>query len=193
MVWFRRAPSTATLLSVIAEITKAMNTPRMHSVWEMRRPNRKPPNKKPKMPASTAPAKGASGTASSVDALRVWLMFLLAFELVQFFDLDARLVAEQQHQDRQPDRRFGGRDGEDEEHEDLAVHVAEVVREGDEVHVDGQQHQLDRHQQDDQVAPVHEDADHRQREQHRAERQEVSEGERHALVSTRAATVGGTC
>jgi hypothetical protein len=44
-------------------------------------------------------------------------------------------------------------------------HVAQVVGEGDEVHVHRQQHQLDGHQQHDQVLAVQEDADHRQREQ----------------------------
>ena len=55
---------------------------------------------------------------------------------------------------------------------------SEVVREGDEVEVDGEQHQLDRHQQHDQVLAVEEDADHRQREQDRAERQVVAERRR---------------
>ncbi len=44
------------------------------------------------------------------------------------------LVAEQHHQDGQPDGRFRrGAHGQDEEHEDLAGHVAEVVGEGHEV------------------------------------------------------------
>ena len=74
MVSLKRAPSTATLLSVIAEITKAMNTPRIQSVCDRRRPIQLPPNVVPKTPASTAPTRGASGTASRVDALSVWLM-----------------------------------------------------------------------------------------------------------------------
>src|SRR6476646_5535888 len=104
MVWLKRAPST-TLLSVIAEITKAMNTPRMVKVCDRRRPMRLPPKVVPRMPASKAPASGASGTASRADAESVWLMFLFcpglcsALEHVQVFDVDVRLVAEQQHQD----------------------------------------------------------------------------------------------
>ncbi len=35
--------------------------------------------------------------------------------------------------------------------------ITEEIGKGDEVHVDGQQHQLDRHQQDDDVLAVQED------------------------------------
>ena len=76
MVWLKRAPSIATLLSVMADSTKATNTPRMHRVCDRRRPIKLPPKVVPKTPASAAPTRGARGTASSVVALRVWLMFL---------------------------------------------------------------------------------------------------------------------
>src|SRR5215208_5409767 len=160
MVWLKRAPSSATLLSVIAEITKATNTPRMHSVCDRRRPIQLPPKVVPKTPASRAPARGASGTMSRVEALRVWLMVCWraksALERVEFVDVDVGLVAEQQDQDRQPDGRLRSRHRQDEEDEHLAVHVAQVVGEGDEVHVDREQHQLDGHQQHDEVAAVQE-------------------------------------
>ena len=99
-------------------------------------------------------------------------------------------VAEQHHQDRQADGRFGRRHRQDEEHEDLPGHVAQVMREGDEVHVDRQQHQLDGHQQHDQVLAVQEDADHRQREQDAAQRQVVAERERPMLMPPRFAALG---
>ena len=76
-------------------------------------------------------------------------------------------VAEQHDQDREADRRLGRRDGQDEEHEHLPGEVAEEVRERDEVEVDREQHQLDRHQQHDHVLAVEEDADHADREQDR--------------------------
>src|SRR5688572_21476424 len=109
---------------------KAMSTPRIVNVCDRRRPMTLPPKVVPKMPASTAPASGASGTASSVAAFRVVAMFLRALgrsplQGVQFFDVDVRLVAEQEHQDRQADRGFRGGHREDEEHEHLAVHVAQ--------------------------------------------------------------------
>jgi hypothetical protein len=43
MVSLKLAPSMATLLSVIADRTKATNTPRMVSVWLRRRPIQLPP------------------------------------------------------------------------------------------------------------------------------------------------------
>src|SRR3569832_2365902 len=112
----------------------------------------------------------------------------LALKGVQVVHADVVLVAEQQHQDREADRAFRSGHGEDEEHEHLAVHVAQVVGERHEVGVDRQQHQFDAHQQHDQVAAVQEDADDGQREEHRAERQEVAQGEAHALVSAVSAT-----
>src|SRR5918993_4139014 len=149
MVSLKRAPSPTTLLSVMAERMKDTSTPRMVSECVTRRPMWLPPNWVPNRPATTAPTSGASGTASRVDAERVALMSKpsSALQRIQLVDVDARLVAEQQHQQRQADGRFGRRHRQDEEDEDLAVHVAEEVREGDEVHVDGQQHQLHAHQQ----------------------------------------------
>ena len=102
----------------------------------------------------SAPASGANGTVSSSPWDIVVAIAALAFQLVEFIDLDRSPIAEQHDQDRQADGRLGRRHGEDEEDEDLAGHVAQVVREGDEVQVHGEQHQLDRHQQHDQVAPV---------------------------------------
>ena len=74
-------------------------------------------------------------------------------------------------QNGEADRRFGCGDSKDEEHEDLAGRVAEIMREGDEINIHGQQHQLDRHQQNDDVAAVQEDPDHADREQDRAQHQ----------------------
>jgi hypothetical protein len=56
----------------------------------------------------------------------------------------------------------------------LAVQVTQVVGERHEVHVDREQHQLNRHQQDDQVFTVQEDADHRERKQNRAQSEKVA-------------------
>ncbi len=96
------------------------------------------------------------------------------------------LVAEQQHQDGQANGRLGRRHRQNEEHENLAVQIAQVVGEGHEVHVDRQQHQLDGHQQNNQILSVQENADHRQREQNRAQRQEVTQCQAHALASSAA-------
>ena len=48
-----------------------------------------------------------------------------------------------------------------------------IVRERDEIEVDREQHQLDRHEHDDHVAPVEEDPDHADREQDRAQHEIV--------------------
>src|SRR5690242_14125611 len=73
------------------------------------------------------------------------------------------------------------------------------MREGDEVEVHREQHQLDRHQQHDQVAPGEEDADHADREEHRGEHQVVGEADAHSFSAgmetsrTRSALVARTC
>ncbi|MCY1376766.1 hypothetical protein D9M69_642830 [compost metagenome] len=58
----------------MAERMKAISTPRMVRVCEVRRPMTLPPKVVPRMPASAAPTRGASGTARSVLAERVVLM-----------------------------------------------------------------------------------------------------------------------
>ena len=75
-------------------------------------------------------------------------------QCIEIGDVDGAPVAEEHHQYRQADGRLGGRDGEDEEHEHLTGQVAEEMREGDEVHVHGEQHQLDGHEQDDDAISV---------------------------------------
>ena len=62
-------------------------------------------------------------------------------------------------------------DGKDEENEDLAVNVTQIVRKRDEVHVHGKQHQFDRHQQDDHILAVEENAQHAYGKQNAAEHQ----------------------
>src|SRR6187402_3470488 len=136
MVLLKRAPCEPTCQSTKVDRTKAIVTPRMVTMCEPRRPTCRPNS-----PAMTAPASGASGiarrTASEIcgAAMRV----RSALEGVELVDRDRRAGAEQDDEDRQADRRLGGGDGEDEEHEHLSRHVAEVVREGDEVEVDGEQ------------------------------------------------------
>ena len=73
-------------------------------------------------------------------------------------------------EDGKADRRLGRGDGEHEEREDLADEIAEEGREGDEVDVDREQDQLDRHQDDDDVLAVEEDAEDAEREQDGARR-----------------------
>ena len=80
-----------------------------------------------------------------------------------------------------PIGRFGGGDGQHEEREDLTDEIAEEGREGDEVDVDGEQDQLDRHQDDDDVLAVDEDAEDAEREQDRGDGQVVGEADGHQI------------
>src|SRR5690606_19795409 len=122
----------------------------------------------------------ASGTCPRASAL----------ERIHLADVDGAAGTEQRHQDRQADRRLRGRDRQDEEHEQLASRITQLAREGDEVDVDRKQHQLDRHQQDDDVLAVEEDAREADAEQHRAQRQHVSKGD-HAWPSPSAFGASG--
>ena len=64
-----------TSLRVIADKMKAINTPKMVTVCEAARLSKLPPKRVPKTPAKTDPAKGARGTANSMLAFNVVLMF----------------------------------------------------------------------------------------------------------------------
>ena len=68
-------------------------------------------------------------------------------------------------QNREPDGRLGGRHRQNEEHENLTADVAQEARERDEIEIDREQHQLDAHEQHDDVLAVQEHAGHRDREQ----------------------------
>src|SRR6266700_4170499 len=94
-----------------------------------------------------------------------------AAQLADVLDVDRPDVTEQQHQDRQSNRRLCRGDGQDEEHEHLSSRVAEEAGEGDEVEVDGEEHQLDRHQDDENVASVEKDTDDADRKQDGPENQ----------------------
>src|SRR5687767_2785094 len=73
----------------------------------------------------------------------------------RFVDVDDRTGAVGREHDREPDGDLGGRNDEDEGHEDAAALVdgAVAAREGDEGEVRGVQHELDAHEDDDGVAP----------------------------------------
>jgi len=64
----------------------------------------------------------------------------------------------------------------------LADEVAQERGERDKVHVDGEQHQLDRHHDDDQVLPVQEDAEDAEREQARRDGQVMAETDSHPIL-----------
>src|SRR5579875_964084 len=121
--------------------------------------------------------------------------FSLVAQRIDFVDVDRATVAEHQHHDRKPDGRFRGRDRQDEEHEHLPGRVGEEPRERDEIRVDGEQHQLDAHQQHDHVLAVDEDARDRDAEQHRREHDVPGKWDAHgsgSLVASRVCSAGAT-
>src|SRR4051812_37959866 len=93
------------------------------------------PIAQPKRPAKIAPTRGASGTTRYSFCIVVMLDRggALSLQPVEILDVYRADVAEQDDQDRQTDRRFGRGHGEDEEYEDLARGVVQIVRERDEV------------------------------------------------------------
>src|SRR5258708_33488851 len=130
------------------------------------------PITRPKKPAMTAARSGRKTTRTANGS---------ALHHVDVGDLDRAAIAEIDDQDREADRRLGCRHGQHEHREDLADEVIEDGREGDKVDVDREQHQLDRHHDDDDVLAIEEDAEDPEREQDRGDRQIVSEADRHRI------------
>src|SRR3954463_15210263 len=111
-----------------------------------------------------------------------------ALHQIDVLNRDRAAVAEIDHQDGETDRGFSGRDGEHQERKDLPDDVAEEGRERHQVDVDRKQDQLDRHQNDDDVLAVEEDAEDPEREQDRADREVMSEPDGHFTHSAASAS-----
>src|ERR1700761_3684956 len=108
------------------------------------------PIQRPKKPAMIDAISGRKMAATVTRS---------AFHHIDVFDRDGAAVAEIDDQNGKADRRFGGGHGQHEHGKDLADQIVEEGREGDEVDVDREQHQLDRHQDDDDVLAVEENAE----------------------------------
>src|SRR5215210_5360352 len=117
-------------------------------------------------------ANAANGSAGMSQAST--MVGLLVLQQVDVLDLDGVAQAVDRDHDRQPDGRLGGGDGHDEDREHLAGQLlrgVDVAGERDHHDVDRVQHQLDREQDADGIAPreraVHPDAkeDDRQHEE----------------------------
>src|SRR5687768_1482694 len=108
------------------------------------------------LPIARPPRPAVSAASSGRKTMRM-MDCMLPAHLVGGVDRDGTAAAEEDHQDCQPDRGFGSSDGEHEHGEDLPLHVAEEGAEGDEVDVDAEQQQFDRHQHQDDVAAVEKD------------------------------------
>src|SRR6476660_1098634 len=133
--------------------------------------------KSPAMPAATS---GRKIITTSIA--------LSALHHVDVFDGDGAAIAEIDDEDGEPDGGFRRRHGQHEHGEDLADQIPQVGREGDQIDVDGEQHQLDRHQDDDDVLAVEEDAEDPEGEQDRADREIMSEPDGHFTHSAASAS-----
>src|SRR5262245_12586389 len=102
---------------------------------------------------------------------------------IDVLDRDRAAVAEVDDDDGEADGGLAGRHGQHEQGKDLTDEVAHEGGEGDQVDVDGEQHELDRHQDDDDVLAVEEDAEDAQREEDRRDGQVVAETDGHGLRS----------
>src|SRR5687767_12050307 len=116
------------------------------------------PTCRPNRPAMMLPNSGASTTAISRLLERVISIYGSALQRVDFADIDGAAGTEQGYQDRKADGGLGCGHGQDEEDEQLSGRITQLTREPDEIDVHRQQHQLDGHQQHDDVLAVEEDA-----------------------------------
>src|SRR5687768_2085671 len=92
-------------------------------------------SRRPRNELMTKPANGNSGISESTRS---------PLQQRKGFGVERLAMAEQPDDQRQANRRLGGRDGDDEERDDLAVGRAELPPERHEGQVDGVQHDLDR-------------------------------------------------
>src|SRR4051812_45816905 len=140
------------------------------------------PMSQPNRPASAAAKSGRKTIAA-------YIALASAFHHVDVLDPDRAAIAEIDHQDGEADGRLGGRHGQHEHGEDLPDEIAEPGREGDEVDIDREQHQLDRHQDDDDVLAVEEDAEDAEREQDGGDGQVMGERDFHGQTPSPVVTL----
>ena len=81
--------------------------------------------------------------------------------------MDGLQVAEQYDENGKSNGRLSSGHGKNEKHEHLPCQILQVVRKRNEIEINGEQHQLDRHQNDDQIFPVQENPDDADPEQDR--------------------------
>src|SRR5690606_25531644 len=102
---------------------------------------------------------------------------------------DGAAVAEEGYQEGKADRRFGRRDGEHEKREDLADQIAQHRGEGDEVQVHGKQDEFDRHQNDDDVLAIEENAEDAEREKDGGDGEIMCDADFHSQIPSPVSTL----
>src|SRR5450759_1338053 len=131
---------------------------------------------------SDLPSPAEAGFAKAGNRFPLFGIMRSALHQVDVFNRDRTAIAEIDHENGKPDRRFRGRDREHQERENLADDVAHMGGEGDQIDVDREQDQLDRHQDDDHVLAVEKDAENPEREQDGGDREIMSEPDGHVLL-----------
>ena len=106
------------------------------------------------------PTRGKTGISQTYSIMGI----ASPLEDVQVVRVHRGPLAVDGHHQGQAHRHFGGSHGQDKEDEHLAVHGLEMIGETDEGQVDGVQHHLQTHEDDEDVAPD-EDPDRPQGEQ----------------------------
>src|SRR5215469_6398586 len=124
-----------------------------------------------KRPAIADAAKGRKIITTSIAGS--------ALHHVDVFDGDGAAIAEIDHQDPKPDGGLRRSHGQHEHGEDLAYEIAQAGREGHQIDVGGEQHELDGHQDDDDVLAVEEDAEDPQGKEDRRHRQVMGKSDSH--------------
>src|SRR5690606_6106139 len=76
------------------------------------------PMARPKRPATSAPISGRKTIA--------WIISALALHHVDVLNRDGAAVAEEDHENREPDGGLGGGDGQDQQREHLADEIAQM-------------------------------------------------------------------
>src|SRR5579862_7287105 len=117
-----------------------------------------------------APMRGRATMASYMP---------LALHQIDVFDRNRAAVAEISDENGETDSGLRRRNSEDDQGVDLAHDVAAEARECDQVDVDREQDQFDRHQNDDDVLAVEKDAENAKRKQNRCNRKVVTKPDRH--------------
>src|ERR1051326_1182490 len=138
-------------------------------------------NLRPNRPLIRKPMKGRIGMSQR---------FMSVFHGADVVDHQRLPVLEYGQNNGQPDGRFGGGHDHYEETEDMPVHLFQLVGESDEAEIHRVQHQLDGHEDGDDVAAVDESGD-AEPEQDRAENQVPTQGNAgwHGQTSFLASTI----
>src|SRR6476619_632259 len=126
------------------------------------------------MPLTRNPRRGKTGTSQR----RSRMPFPLSPHRARLFDVQRATLPEEGDREREADRGLARRYSNDKYREHLAGQIGQAARERDQVEVDGVQHELDRHENRQEVPPD-EHAQKSDREQEERNDEVVVDGDVH--------------